>query len=343
MPHRTLTVAILAASALVAGPGLSQDLREQAREGASLAPTEAAALERQLAENPQDLGARARLLGYHAARPRADQGRHTGHLLWFVRNLPESEVLDSPPATIIPVFNPDGYIEVKRAWQQLVRAESENVVILRHAAGFLMNSDQAAATALLHQAEALEPSNPEWARALGRLDWREARLFPEGRDPAAAGRAFADFERAYELSDRAGRVDLLPDLAMAAFAARDHARAREVAAAMLEAAPNRRNQGDSVHYGNLILGHLALIDGNLEEARSHLLAAGRTRGSPVRRAGAPDMSLAKALLERGEAETVLEYLDLCFDFWQEGRERLHDWIVLVEAGRIPDFGPRLMF
>gem|GEM_PF-6669392 len=36
---------------------------------------------------------------------------------------------------------------------------------------------------------------------------------------------------------------------------------------------------------------------------------------------------------------MLAYLELCLDLWAEGEERLRDWIVLVEAGLVPDFGP----
>ena len=97
---------------------------------------------------------------------------------------------------------------------------------------------------LLRQAEDLEPSNPDWALELAGLEWREARRFPEGRDPAGAARALVHFERAYDLSGAADRVDLLPDLALAAFAAGEPNKARVHALAMLEAAPDRRDRGD---------------------------------------------------------------------------------------------------
>lgn len=322
-----------------AASALPQDLRQEALNGAGLTAAQAGMLEQRLSENPQNLVARAQLLGYYHAKRRLSPRRHAEHVLWFIRNAPESEVLDSAPARIVPMFNPDGYIEAKRAWQRLVHEESDSVAILRHAARFYRSSDAVLAAGVLRQAEALEPANPEWARELARLDWRESRLFPEGRDPVAAARALEDFERAYELSDGAGRGELLPDLALAAFAAGDHDKARIHALAMLEAAPSRRDRGDPLHYGNLVLGHIALSANDLEEARARLLAAGRTRRLPIERSGAPDMSLAKALLQHGESATVLAYLELCLDLWAEGEERLRDWIVLVEAGLVPDFGP----
>lgn len=336
--------AILLACTLLTGivpaaPGWPQDLGREATRGRSLSAAEAATLEARLLDNPQDLRARAQLVGYYHAGRRANPRRHTEHVLWFIRNAPESEVLDSRPARVSPMFDADGYLEAKRTWQHLVREEPDNVAILRHAAGFHAPSERALAAGLLQRAEDLEPSNPEWARELAALEWREARRFPEGRDPAGAARALVHFERAHDLSGAADRVDLLPDLALAAFAAGQHQKARTHALAMLDAGHNRRDRGDLLHYGNLVVGHLALGANDLEEARTRLLAAGRTGRLPIERSGAPDMSLAKALLQRGESATVLQYLELCLDFWPEGEERLLDWIVLVEAGLVPDFRP----
>ena len=53
------------------------------------------------------------------------------------------------------------------------------------------------------------------------------------------------------------------------------------------------------------------------------------------------MRLAKLLLERGERRVVLDYLKLCGEFW-DGRE-LQDWMVVVERGRIPEFGANLVY
>ena len=55
------------------------------------------------------------------------------------------------------------------------------------------------------------------------------------------------------------------------------------------------------------------------------------------------MALAKALLDQGERQTVVRYLELCLDFWESGQDSLRDWIALVEAGRTPDFSRHLRF
>ena len=334
-------VGALLAALTVGAPGFPQDLRAEWVKGEDLSAAEAAALEQQLLDHPQDLVARARLVGYHAARRRPGGKDHSRHVLWFIRNLPESALLES--TRIMPFFDPEGYTEGKDEWLRLIEEESDNVALLRNAARYFTVSDDDLAAKLLGRGEALDPSNPYWAKQLGRNRWGEAHNPYRGTDPAIALQALAAFQRAYELSDPDDRADLLPDLAITAFAAGETERARGHAEAMLAALPGARNRGDYLHYGNLVLGRIALDGGNLDEARDRLLAAGRTRGASLRRFGGPDMALAKALLERGETRTVLLYLESCLDIWEHGAENLRDWIALIEAGRTPDFDHQFLF
>jgi hypothetical protein len=55
------------------------------------------------------------------------------------------------------------------------------------------------------------------------------------------------------------------------------------------------------------------------------------------------MALARDLLERGERDTVLQYLDLCAVFWRSGREKLQAWTAAVKEGRTPEFGANLVY
>ncbi|HEY5914197.1 MAG TPA: hypothetical protein VJA21_26720 [Verrucomicrobiae bacterium] len=106
--------------------------------------------------------------------------------------------------------------------------------------------------------------------------------------------------------------------------------------------PEKAN-GDAVHDGHLVLGLIASDEGQVEEAKRHLLAAGKSRGSPVLGSFGPNMSLAKELLEKGEQETVLQYLESCRKFWGSGSEKLDEWTKDIQAGRIPNFGGNLIY
>ena len=125
----------------------------------------------------------------------------------------------------------------------------------------------------------------------------------------------------------------------------DMAAAREIARSTLTSAtdPNHWDYGNKVHYGNLILGHVALRQGNIEEAKSYLLKAGRTPGSPQLDSFGPNMSLARDLLLMDEPKVVLKYLDLCEAFWDPRFEGLQTWKADVRAGRKPDFGANLSY
>jgi hypothetical protein len=109
-------------------------------------------------------------------------------------------------------------------------------------------------------------------------------------------------------------------------------------------APEKAN-GDVVFNGNLVLGTIALDEGQLDEAKRRLLAAGRSAGSPMLGSFGPNMSLARELLEKGEQETVLQFLELCRKFWTYPAYsgKLDVWIKDIHKGRIPDFGANLIY
>ena len=338
-----LLVGAVVATILFGSWGLSEDLRDEVLKGGELTAAQTATLEERLAQNPQDVTSRAQLLGYYFLQYRAEPNRHAEHVLWFLRNAPESAVLEGPEGHISPMMNPDGYMEAKAIWLRLIEDEPRNVVFLRHAVSFFTLSDTELSVDLLRRAESVEPVSPDWARELGQTHWRQARN-PRGEpDPEGAVRALSDFERAYELSGASDRGYLLQYLGMAAFVARDIEKARTYAESMLETIPDDWDKGNRIHFGNLVLGRIALSEGDLAEAGTRLIAAGQTPGSPQLNSFGPDMALAKKLLEHGETRAVVRYLELCGNFWEMDRGRLKEWIVLIEAGRTPDFSRNLRF
>ena len=157
--------------------------------------------------------------------------------------------------------------------------------------------------------------------------------------------ALAELERAWELAtEERLRFDLLVDLAQAALRADEREKARAYAEEQLAKArlPEFADAaGAAIHYGNLVLGHLALASGDVEGAKGHLVGAGRTPGSAPLCSFGPSMVLAKELLDRGEREAVLHYLRLCSVFWQPDDQCLDQWIWTIEHGGVPDFGVRL--
>jgi len=175
----------------------------------------------------------------------------------------------------------------------------------------------------------------------------ESSTLGPGEARRKAARAALD---AYERSlgrtkDGMTREALLSFVATVAVEAGENEKARTYATELLEKAGNSKeeywNRGNAVHYGHLVSGRIALIDGDLKAAKAHLLRAGQTPGSPNLGSFGPNMTLAKELLEKGERQIVLEYFKLCHTFWKD--EKLEEWSSVVRAGRVPDFGANLNY
>ena len=159
-------------------------------------------------------------------------------------------------------------------------------------------------------------------------------LTPSDRDEEdlqKLAQAGSDLHRYYALGD-AARVQLKRGNLEEAKALADEL--------LLTAAsmPPDWNYGNAVHDAHIALGYLALERDDAEAAAKHLLAAGQTPGSPQLDTFGPNMSLARALLQRGVRAPVLEYLELCRRFWKHAGKRLDQWKKAVEVDQMPDFG-----
>jgi tetratricopeptide (TPR) repeat protein len=156
----------------------------------------------------------------------------------------------------------------------------------------------------------------------------------------------AVLETAPASSDSQQRLDQLPRLAQAAFDAGEMEKAANYASESLRLAAGHQEQRGSdmaVHKANIVLGRVALRQNDVEKAKACLLAAGHVHGDPGLSSFGPNMSLSKELLERGEKDVVLHYLELCKTFWTSSRGQPDRWIEEIKAGKIPEFGPNLIY
>jgi hypothetical protein len=103
------------------------------------------------------------------------------------------------------------------------------------------------------------------------------------------------------------------------------------------------NYGNAIQDANLVLGRIAVREGNIAAAKMYLLAAGKSPGSPQMDSFGPNMTLAKDLLEKGERDTVLEYFMLCRKFWKMDYGKLDKWMQEVMDGKTPDFAANLLY
>ncbi|WP_184194622.1 hypothetical protein [Armatimonas rosea] len=108
--------------------------------------------------------------------------------------------------------------------------------------------------------------------------------------------------------------------------------------------------GNLVYEANQLLGLVALREGKVAAAKSYLLAAGKTPGSPQLSSFGPTMTLAQELLKKGEKQAVLDFLDEVAAFWATPKPgqpaslkalmdghaaQLRQWKAEIRAGKQP--------
>jgi tetratricopeptide (TPR) repeat protein len=323
--------------------------------GRQITAEDAQALEEGLKTKPDDLPAREKLVLYYfqaqlkSRAPELEEKREE-HVFWLIEHHPESELAGSPETGIMPMSftgSVEGYQRGKQLWLEQVEKHPDNKQILENASNFLLFADRKTARELLEKALALDPGDIETSSKLAQtydLDRIEGNSSEENK--ALAEKSLSIRERGLAKAGDEQRFDELGALAKAAFEAGEMEKAEQYANELLQSAPKFKgdwNYGNALHDGNTILGRIALQRGDIVGAKQHLLAAGETPGSPQLDSFGPNVALAKELLEKGERETVLTYLQSCEKFWKMGGKELQNWIATIKGGGTPDFRMNLRY
>src|SRR5438067_306546 len=149
-----------------------------AQQGAKLSSAAAQELEAQIEKNPEDLTARAKLLGYYWYQwmqpgEAAAKAARRRHILWLIEHHPDSPVTGLEEAGISETGNalldPEGYQQARRLWLSTTETRKDNAAVLGNVAKFFQMSDKDLAESALLQARALQPQNAEWNWRLGYL------------------------------------------------------------------------------------------------------------------------------------------------------------------------------
>jgi len=315
--------------------------------GIALEPAEAARLESRLESDPGDLAARTQLLGFYMQRSFTDAAsrkRRTAHCLWMVRHYPEARIAGTPFCHVERFLDRAGYRKASALWQKQVKLKPKDTAVLANAAHFYTTDEKRRAAALLKRLQRLEPRNPEWRESLGHVYSLQCLRIPgRARSKAAALRALGEWEKGLALlttdSDRFHLLTKMAPIAVDGGRPRDAAR---YAKTLLRQAPKLRgnwNHGNALHHAHSALGRAALRAGRVGDAKRHLLASAKTKGSPQLDSFGPSWDLAAELLARGERETVLRYLELCRGFWKMGARHLDAWAKSVRETGKTDFLP----
>jgi hypothetical protein len=154
----------------------AQDFSKAAK---AMSPQQVAGLEAQVAENPEDLLARKRLMIYYQSNARPPQPADTpsprirsggepvagdekmeaafqAHKLWMIGHHPENDL-----ATLVnPLSDPVGDRQAKKLWTAFIARSDASAAGLFGAARFFMNYDKPLAEKLIYRAHALDPKYP---------------------------------------------------------------------------------------------------------------------------------------------------------------------------------------
>ena len=308
------------------------------RTKSSLSEEQVFELQSKVDKDSTEVAARLQLLAYYSGRSSKDiEARSSLRKLvgWFIRNYPE----DVGVQTILvdAGSDPEGYLEIKKQWLEVIEQYPNNVKIICNAAVFALLPEPDWGSELLNKVTELEITDSDSAKRIGMV--YGLKLMAEQSKKKrewSARKAIEHYELAIDLTGEPSEVSPLRILAATtALNVGKLQSARTHAQQLL----NDEDSDDSIHSANIILGRLALQSGDLEKAKAHLLAAGRVSSTPELTRSGPDMLLARELLREKEAEVVLEYFELCKTLCE--KPELKQWAEQVKDGRIPDFGNRL--
>jgi hypothetical protein len=301
--------------------------------GKSLSKGKAEELETGLRKTPDKVDDRLVLIGYYSANGKTslDRTRLRTHVLWMVETHPEHPATAEPSLRDLP-DDPEANAQIVTIWRKNIELRSDNLAVLKNAEKFFFSKDPVEAERLIQHIAEKEPNNREWPNELAQL----YRMFGiPGRTISDPGeRAEEAYKRVLALTRGTAAREALPgDMAAAAFKVGDFKGAALLAKIHLQSTDHTAPQR-----ANTILGRVAIRIGDLAGAKQYLLDSGSPRaGRDVSLAG-PTMVLAKELLEEGESQTVLQYLDSCLTLWPRGEEVLHIWMADIKNGKMPKFG-----
>lgn len=312
-------------------------------EGSKLSEKEAEEMVLKLKEKPEDLILRAKILSFYFLKSQKDKNlrkKYQENVLWVIKNRPESQLAGMPQCELNPHLDGEIYNEGKKLWLENIKKFKENTDVLENAGNFFLVYEKEISEEIFKKLQEIEPENSKYYQKLGHLYSLEMIGKEDKEREEIARKALSQYEKAYSLENEIRKIYILQDLAKISFEAGEIEKAKNYSIELLKRAEMGEGKwfyGNAVHYGNIVLGKIALKENKKEEAKKYLIEAGKTPGSPQLNSFGPDFTLASELLKKGERQTVLEYLNLCEKFWKMGVETLKDWEALIKDGRTPDF------
>ncbi len=302
---------------------------EEGAEGLS-SPT-LAELEASLDADPENLRARALLLGHYGMLREARL--ILPHLLDLIRACPG---LDDLASFLVKARrNPAEYATVANAWLEVANT-SQDSRALCNSFRFVGAERFDDARSILQRAEAMGlTSTYEWTCAAAVFFLRHGR---RRADIQLLRRATWNCHEALRMAPSPyRRAGLLPTAVVAFYAAGLHEDAEQLAKEMVAAHRDGFNSAALRHWGHGTLGLVALERGDLKAASLHLAASVPPEAGFFMDTFGPYLDLAARLHHIGSVDDVRHYLVQLGKVWTKGHNDVERWVAQIDSGREADF------
>jgi len=314
-------------------------------------PKQAAALEGKLQKTPEDAETRLLLLSYYQGNEKpAIRQAFMRHAKWFIENHPETDWYSYLFDFISEGFETsEEYKELKALWFKQTKVKSKDPKVILNAARFFSLFEYEVAAKFFQQAQQLEPDNYNLLSELADIYSGEA-IYKEGEEKTKLLLlALEHYERALTINKKErslmrerDRSLLLPKLAQTALDVGKLDKAKTYAAELVLEYGREPDEdsgfNQAAHDGNIILGHVALKEGDIAKAKEQLLIAGGALKLTNTEYALPEMSLAQELLEKNEKDIVIEYLQICAKYSKAYSAEFKKWEQMIKQGKKPKLG-----
>jgi tetratricopeptide (TPR) repeat protein len=308
--------------------------------GPHLSKKQVEELEASIEANPNQPIERLKLIAFYSRKRSDSKGKRLEieHVSWFIKNKPDVESDIARLAFSPGVDRIESYSTYKELWMQQVNKRSKSIQVLRNAANFFQIAEPDLAESLFLKVKSKAPNDFEVTGELA--NFYRMRVLYE-KDPIRAKhfstQSLSEFEATVDLAtDDERRFYALTSLVEAAAEFGEYERANEVAKTLLDIAPKYQddwNYGNAIYHANYALALVAHSRNNIQQSIDYLVKASRTPGSPQLDSFGPRFELAQQLLNQGERNAVLEYLENCSKFWENGM--CVKWIEQLKQGQEP--------
>ena len=295
----------------------------------TLAPADVERLKARVLKNPGDAPARALLMAYSMFAPDDEklQRLHREEAVWFAANLPASPALDGTFLNIDGFTERDTFRVMARLFDEALPKLPKSADLRHNYAELLLFEDKPRSIRLYEDAAKLDPRNPDRYDRLAFAHVLASHRRKEPNDPVEAAYALDAYLKAQTLGGEPTAEYFLE----AALAADRIDVATREAAHILKGKP----EPCAAYAAHTALGLLALKRNDVATARGELRLAGNLGDEVSLTTSGFDLALAKALLERGERDTVATFLRKTLPAWADARKK--GWTQAVLDGKIPDW------